>query len=150
MIILIGDVRDLARFGVRPSATEKKILARLWPGKVSVILPLAQSASGKHARTCDYIKKFSYLHRGTKALAFRLPEPKWLRAFLRKTGPLVAPSANTEGRPPALTVAEAKKYFGDRVKFYVDAGRRVSKPSTLVGIRNGQLTVLRKGAKKVW
>jgi len=142
MIILIAHVGDVARFGVALDAQTKKILDHVWPGKVSVVLP--QSVGNK-----KLVKKFRYLHRGTRSLAFRLPEPAWLRALLLKTGPLVAPSANFEGRPPARTVKEAKRYFGDKVQFYVDIGRLASKPSTLVAAERGIIRVLRPGAVNI-
>lgn len=137
MVILIGDVRDLKKFGVHLSPYMKKLLKQVWPGKVSVILPIAKKSA---------LRKFRYLHRGTGTLAFRLPEPEWLRKLLRRTGPLVAPSANLEGRPPAKTIRAAKKYFGDGADFFVNAGQLDSKPSTLIKIKNGNVVVLRKGA----
>ena len=133
MIILIGSVADLKLFDVVLDKKESVLVRQLWPGKVSVVLP------------CHAVK-FAYLHRGTKTLAFRMPEPAWLRALLKKTGPFVAPSANLEGQPPAKTIAEAKKYFGANVDFYGDAGRRVSRPSTIVALERGRLSVLRRGA----
>jgi L-threonylcarbamoyladenylate synthase len=135
-IVLIGSVADLKKFGVKVGVQEKKILNRIWPDKISVVLPCPS-------------RKFAYLHRGTKTLAFRLPKPHWLRKLLAKTGPLVAPSANWEGKPPAKTIKEAQKYFGDQIDFYIDASRQASKPSTLVKIESGKLTVLRRGAAKI-
>lgn len=132
LIILIGSFRDLARFGVKPDAKTKKILQKVWPGKVSVILPCRN-------------KKFRYLHRGTNTVAFRLPAKKSLRAFLAKTGPLVAPSANLESKPPACVIREAKKYFGDKVDFYADGGKLRSLSSTLITIKNGRIVVKRRG-----
>lgn len=134
MIILIGSLRDLHMFGATPSAATQKYLREVWPGKVSVILEIVNHRS----RT-----KFKYLHRGMNALAFRLPKPLWLRQLLGKTGPLVAPSANWEGKPPAKTIREAKKYFGGNVDFYLDAGRVDSRPSKLIKIENGKIIVLR-------
>lgn len=142
MIILIGNARDTARFGVRPGRVAAKVLKKIWPGKVSVVLPIAP-------RRAAELKKFKYLHCGGRTLAFRLPRPAWLRALLKRTGPLVAPTANFEGRPPARTIAAAKKYFGGRVDFYMDAGRLDAEPSTLVEIGNGAVNVLRRGAGKV-
>jgi L-threonylcarbamoyladenylate synthase len=142
MIILISHINDLAVFGIVPDPQIKKALRKIWPGKVSVVL---SQNTQRHA----FIKKFQYLHRGTRTLAFRLPKPTWLQALLKKTGPLVAPSANFEGAPPARTLAAAKYYFKDKIDFYVDAGRIVSKPSTLIRIENGKIEVLRGGAGKV-
>ena len=132
-IILLGSVRDLGRFGVRPSPLERKVLARLWPGKASVIFQCAS-------------KRFHYLHRGTKTLALRVPKKKMLVTLLKRTGPLVAPSANPEGMRPARTIREARNYFGKSVDFYFPGGRLVGEPSTLITVRDGNIRVLRHGA----
>jgi L-threonylcarbamoyladenylate synthase len=127
LIILISSVRDLAKFGIRLDARIKTFLNQVWPGPVSVILPLPAGRQGA--------KKFRYLHRGTKTLAFRVPKPKALRALLAKTGPLVAPSANLEGEPPARTVGEAIRYFGDKVDVYASGKPKRHTPSLLIEIK---------------
>ncbi len=156
MIILIGSLDDLRLFDIRPTGAEKKILRKLWPGKVSVVLEVK-------SKKLKVESKFKYLHRGTKTLAFRLPKPAWLRRLLKYTGPLVAPSANWEGHPPAKTIREAKKYFGpvrsregsqrayasNGIDFYFNVGKLVSAPSTLVKIEKGKMVLLRKGAVKL-
>src|SRR3989344_4954201 len=38
LIILISSLKDLELFGIRLSSPTKKILNKLWPGKVSIIL----------------------------------------------------------------------------------------------------------------
>ena len=131
MIILISKISDLKLFGIKLTEEIRKILDGLWPGKVSIIL---KSTS----------KKFKYLDRGKKTLAFRLPDNKTLRSFISKTGPLVAPSANPEGLEPAINIQEAKRYFGDKVDFYVDKGSLKSKPSKLVAIRDHEVILIRK------
>jgi L-threonylcarbamoyladenylate synthase len=131
MIVLVASMRELARFGVRVSPAIGRFLRGAWPGRVSVALPVRG-------------KKWEYLHRGTDYIAFRMPLKKSLRELLLKTGPLVAPSANPEGKPPATTIQEAKKYFGARVDCYVDEGKFVRKPSTLVKVVEGKPLVIRK------
>lgn len=120
-IVLIGSMRDLKRFGAKVSREHLNILKALWPGPVSVILPVPR-------------KKFSYIHRGRNSIAFRLPRDKWLRGFLKKTGPLVAPSANVAGKKPAETITQAQKYFGRRIDFYFGKGKLRGKPSSVVAI----------------
>jgi L-threonylcarbamoyladenylate synthase len=132
-IILISDIKDLKYFSVKADKKTQEILRRLWPGKVSVILPCTS-------------KKCNYLHRGTKSLAFRLPEKKDLVNLIKKTGPLIAPSANLEGLLPATTIKEARDYFEDGVDFYVSGGKLESLPSTIVEIKKGKLSVKRQGA----
>jgi len=56
----------------------------------------------------------------------------------------VAPSANLEGKPPAKTITEAKKYFGDKVDFYVNSGKIIGPASILIQIKNNKIIVIRK------
>jgi len=138
MIILIGSIDDLKLFGITLDSKTKRILSKIWPNKISVVLSCRN-------------KKFSYLHKGTGSLAFRSPicingsRNRGLAYFLKKTGPLVAPSANWEGYEPSRNIRGARGYFGDRIDFYVDAGTKMSLPSTLIMIKNGEIEILREG-----
>ncbi|MDO8686599.1 MAG: Sua5/YciO/YrdC/YwlC family protein, partial [Candidatus Berkelbacteria bacterium] len=104
----------------------------LRPEPVSVVLDCIDDA-------------FSYLHRGTKTLAFRIPALEELRDLLIKTGPLIAPSANLEAKPPSKTIFEAKEYFGDLVDLYIDGGSLDTKASKVVSLhKDGSETILRE------
>lgn len=132
-IILISSIGDLKKFDITVTAEQKDFLKEVWPNPVSVILPCPK-------------EKFTFLHRGKKSLAFRLPKDKILLALLEKVGPLVAPSANITKEKPADTITEAKKYFGEKIDFYVDKGKLKSKPSTVIQLyEDGSKLVLRKG-----
>ncbi len=106
-------------------------LDSLWPGPVSVIIP---STLAPH-----------WIRRGNDSVAYRLPNDANLRQLLEQTGPLIAPSANPEGLPPAMNIKEAQAYFGNSVNFYVDGGAVIdSSPSRLIRITNdGEVTRLR-------
>lgn len=104
-ISLIGSTGQL--FDEYDAATLDR-LNEYWPGKNTLILP------SEHAP--------EWLTRGSGSISYRLPADERLRALIAKTGPLIAPSANPEGQPPAMTIKEAKAYFGDAVDFYVDGG----------------------------
>ncbi len=137
-IVLISSFDQLDSLSVKISDLEKKFLKTFWPGKVSVVLDC------KH-------KKFSYLHRGTDTIAFRMvgPKNKNLYQIINKAGPLSAPSANPEGLPSAKNISEAKKYFGSKVDLYINGGTKISKPSTLVRFKEGVIQVLRQGSVKI-
>lgn len=126
MIILISSLKDLDLFDVK---IDKKITNKYWPGRVSIIAP---------------VKKFEYLHRGKNGLAFRLPDNKELIRLLKISGPIVAPSANTEGNKPAQTINEAIEYFKDKIDFYVDCGKLESKPSKIISLLNNNIEIIRK------
>jgi len=139
-IILIADVSDLSHFGITLDSETSKLLNLLWPGSVSIILPL------QHYDISNNVVMLSYLHRGTETLAFRLPADEPLRNLLRETGPLIAPSVNPEGTEPAISIAGARLYFMDKVDFYLDGGPIKGKPSTLVSLTEGRVRVLRQGS----
>ena len=122
LIVLISSIKDLEKFGIKVSKEEAKILEKFWPGKVSIIL---------------------------NDIAFRIPNKKSLIKLLKKTGPLVAPSANRESEKPAETIREAKKYFENKVDFYISGGRLKSEPSTLIRVKKGDIEILRQGIVKI-
>ena len=132
VIILIGSVGDLKKFNVKLKKWQEKILLKIWPAKISVILSCPSSKS-------------HYLHRGTKTLSFRIPASKNLLKIIAISGPLVAPSANFEGQPPAKNINEARKYFGDKV-FYYSRKKITGKPSTLIDLTKKSVKIIRIGA----
>lgn len=84
-----------------------------------------------------------HLARTDGTLAFRLVSGE-LADLIRRTGPLLAPSANPEGLPPATTISEAVNYFGEAVSVYVDSGQVTdAAPSRIVRFENGQVVTLR-------
>lgn len=131
-IVLISSVKDLKIFKIKLDAKTKAFLTKIWPNKVSVILPCPQ-------------KQFKYLHRGTNKLAFRYPKKGNLLSLLKETGPLISTSVNLEGGEPAKSIKEAKEYFGNRIDYYMDEGQINSSSSMLVEINNGEVQILRQG-----
>ena len=129
-IILISDRADLKKFDVKLTSFQKQIMSKLWPGQYTLILPCSNT-------------QFGYLHRGTDSLAFRMPDDRQLGKLLEITGPLIAPSCNPEGQNPAETISEAQNYFAGKVPLFIDGGKRISKPSTIISLIGDQINVLR-------
>lgn len=130
-IILIGSISQLDLFGIELDEFENKLLQKVWPGPISVIL------------SCKN-QKFKYLHRGTNAIAFRLPKKPTLTRLLMKTGPLVSTSVNPSGGPPAMNIKQAKEYFGDKVDLYISGRVSSKKPSKVIKIEDGKIVFIRK------
>lgn len=88
-----------------------------------------------------------HLVRTDATLAFRVvPSGTALSELIQLVGPLLAPSANLAGQPPATTINEAIAYFGDQVAVYVDS-REVAEaaPSRIIKFTDdGQLVALRQ------
>lgn len=125
--LIAANVEQLVNLGV--SEQELKLAQKHWPGPVSVVLP----------------HNIQYLHQGLGDQAIRIPDDPVVRKFLEYTGPLQTTSANLPGEPPAATIVQAHKYFGNSIDFYVDGGDLSERnPSKIIKIlTDGSLEVLR-------
>ena len=106
LIVLIND-RAQVFDPFPPAATE--LADDFWPGRVTIIAPAPHAPA--------------HLLKSSNTIGYRLPAVAGLRELVALAGPLVAPSANLEGQPPAADIAAARDYFGDQVDMYVDSGR---------------------------
>ncbi len=131
--IIAADIDQLIDIGIK--SRYLKPVQHFWPNSISIVIP-------SHDLT--------YIHLGVGSIAVRLPADSKIRAFLKKTGPLLTTSANLPGQPPSSNIQEAKSYFDGRVDFYVDGGDTNSaKPSTIIRIVDDAVEVLREGAVKM-
>ena len=110
----------------------RKLAARFWPGPLTLILPRAKGfdidLGGDETRT----------------VGVRVPkEPRTLE-LLRNVGPLAVTSANRSGEAEATTIDQARAALGDDVAVYLDGGRCVGAPSTIVFLV-GERRLLREG-----
>ena len=127
-IVLIPDLSWVAKLGLEARKENLKLLSL--PG-ITVV----------------FRKKTGLYHwLGVDTLAVRYPRRGFIYRLLKRYGkPLVAPSANPEGLPPARDVGEAMGYFGDAVSLYVDGGRIEGTPSTIIKVE-GKPEVIRRGS----
>ncbi len=132
--IIAASIDDIATLGVK--LRYLKAVEQYWPGAISVVVPVGEDVA--------------YLHLGKRSLAVRIPSDSGLQHLLQQTGPLVTSSANHSGEPPANTLAEARRYFGKAVDFYVDGGDLSGRhPSTIIRVVDDAIEVLREGAVKI-
>ncbi len=132
-IILIPDISYLNLFGIKPTKNEKKLLEHKG---ITVVFDLPK----------ERLKELEYLHRGANSLAFRIPNEKNLIKMLKILGkPVIAPSANPEGKEPAKNINEAINYFRDKIDLYIK-GETKGSPSSIVRVKKGSIQILREGS----
>ena len=91
-------------------AAARELVEAFWPGGLSLVLPHAPSLTWDLGVT-----------RGTVML--RMPLHPVALELLREIGPMAVSSANISGRPPATTVAEARRSSATRSRSTSTAGR---------------------------
>jgi L-threonylcarbamoyladenylate synthase len=128
-IILISNATQLADFGVTLDKEQSCATQKYWPGPYTLVFKTS--------------KKLKYLSRGSRTLAFRIPKNNFMQNLIADIGPIVAPSANRQGMPPAKTILEAKGYFGTKVDAYQDGGELTNPPSTIIDLSNKTPKIIR-------
>jgi L-threonylcarbamoyladenylate synthase len=113
-----------------------RVLAALWPGGLTLVLPLRPAAPIPPALTA-----------GTRTLGVRIPDHPTPRALARALGPLPTTSANRSGEPSALSAQEVATSLRGRVALVLDGGpSRGGTASTVVDCSVRRPTILRPGA----
>ncbi len=117
-----------------PPAAEK-LIARFWPGPLTLVLPAKKGIPAPLVNAEGKIGARVSSHPTAARLA---------RALGR---PLTATSANPSGKEPARSIEEARAYFGERIEVYLDGGEAAGKtPSTVAEIGAGEMKIIRAGA----
>ncbi len=130
-IVLLGSVNDISEL----TADQRRTYQQLYRERPTTIV----------ARVSPDV--MPHLVRTNATLAFRVvPSGTALSELIQLVGPLLAPSANPAGQPPAATINEAIAYFGDEVAVYVDGGEiKGAIPSRIIKFTDdGQLVTLRQ------
>ena len=118
-VVLISDYSQLESLGVDLTEEQKTYLETVWPGPTSVIIPTTE---------------MEYLHRGLNSLAIRLPNTKWLKEIVDKTGPIIATSANIAGEPYIHDLTKITDLLSDKVDYISQANSPKSNPSRIINI----------------
>jgi L-threonylcarbamoyladenylate synthase len=108
------------------TAPRRAWLRRHLPGPYTALLPASPAAQRALAPAV-----FSQ----GRTIGIRIPDHPLARTLAELVGPVTSTSANRHGAPPARTVAEARKVFGNEVAVYLDGAPAPSgHPSTLVDL----------------
>jgi len=115
---------------------QQKVVRRLLPGKITLILP-----TDLH---CQFPKEIT----ADNTLGVRVIDLEALNCILRQfPHPITTTSVNPAGQPPARSVAEILSYFGDQISLILAHDKTTdSVPSTLVKVGENALAIIRPGA----
>ena len=124
--ILIARPGDWRLHASLLNGTASALVEAFWPGPLTLVVP--QSRGGEVGLRCPDC----------------LPARRMLAAA---RVPVVAPSANITGRPPANSASDVLTVFEGRIAAVLDGGpARLGRPSTVVRVRRGQVEMVRVGA----
>lgn len=134
LIVHLANAEEVEEYaGVLP-ADYFKLAAAFWPGPLTLVLPSIVA------------KVPSMVRAGLDTTAFRIPSHEMTRQLLRKTGPLVMPSANISGRPSATCMAHVEADFGSHFPVLDGGVCTQGVESTILFWHEGEWKVIRLGA----
>jgi len=130
--VLIGENEDLSKVAEEIPFFAMKLIARFWPGPLTVLVPkkptLPQAISA------------------TSTVGVRVPDHDIARALLRLAGPMAVTSANISGQQSPTTAQQVFAQLGGRIAMILDGGETPGGvPSTLVDCTGDEIQVLREG-----
>jgi len=131
--VAVSDRKMMESVAVLDDNADKLIKAFL-PGPLTIIIK-------KQPEVPDIVTSSS------QKVGIRIPDHPLALELLKRTGPMVATSANIHSHPDSVEVNAAIDDFGAAVSAYIDCGRcTLGKPSTIVWLENGEIEIIRQGA----
>lgn len=130
--VLLGDREDLRRVAEEIPILAARLIARFWPGPLTILIP-------KRPSIPDVVS-------ATSTVGVRVPDHEVARALLRLAGPLAVTSANRSSQPSPNTAQEVLEQLGGRIALVLDGGPTPGGiPSTLVDCTGHEIQILREG-----
>jgi L-threonylcarbamoyladenylate synthase len=131
--VLVVGADMLERLCEPPSTLARALMARYWPGALTLALPARPGVP--EALVLD----------GCVAVR-ESPHPVARALVTAFGGPVTTTSANLAGAPPATTPEQVEAALGGRCQVLHGGGTPGGAPSTLVRVRGNRIEVLRPGA----
>ncbi len=141
----IGRKDDVEKYVPAIGLRAQKLVRNGWPGPLTIVFELAERDIEKQRKS---LKKeiFECLYKDN-SIGIRCPDNAIAAMLLQKTKyPVVAPSANITGQPPAIDAEQVLAQFSGQIDLLLDAGPcKYKKSSTVVKIGKKGLRILRAG-----
>lgn len=133
LIVHVASIPAVEQFAREISADARTLMQRFWPGPLTLIFT-------KKPEVLDLVTA------GLDTVAVRWPSHPLSQDLIASTGPLVAPSANTSGRPSPTKAEHVREDFGEQFPI-IDAGETaIGLESTVLDLSRQPYQVYRPGA----
>jgi len=141
----IGQRIDVHRYVPTIRLNAQKLIQNAWPGPLTIVFDLDQKDLYGQRESLEK-DVFESLYRD-RSIGIRCPDNPIAAMLLRQTShPVVAPSANITGKPPAVDASQVLAQLSGQIELLLDAGPcKYKKSSTVVKIGKEGLQILRPG-----
>ncbi len=136
LLILVNSIKDAPVDLSRISPMAKRLMERFWPGPLTLLLPAKGGIS-------------EFLTAGTEKVGVRISDNEIAQRLINEVKcPITATSANLSGMGLPKTIEEVKRQLvNPPPDYFLDGGKiKEGPPSTIVGIENDHIEIIREGA----
>lgn len=136
MNLNVADYQTILEFSKEQPRYLKDLFEAFLPGPLTIIL-----------KANDKVP--SWINSGKSTVGFRLPNHPLTADLIKKTGPLIGPSANISGNESGKEYASIMAAFDHEVAGYEDDQAITGQDSTIVDLSGEKAKILRQGALTV-
>lgn len=130
--LMCSDVKQIENVAVLNDKI-KKIINHFMPGEITLLLKAKDDVN-------------PWVDLNTKKIGVRIPNFPLALKLIKKVGkPLLVPSANPSGLPPALDFKQTYDYFNGAIAGIVNAKSGAQKPSTIIDLSSDEPILIREG-----
>lgn len=133
MNLNVADYQTILEFSKEQPSYLKDLFEAFLPGPLTIIL-----------KANDKVP--AWINSGKSTVGFRLPNHPLTADLIKKTGPLIGPSANISGNESGKEYASIMAAFDHEVAGYVDDQAITGQDSTIVDLSGEKAKILRQGA----
>nr|WP_281504005.1 L-threonylcarbamoyladenylate synthase [Streptococcus uberis] len=133
MNLNVADYQTILEFSKEQPSYLKDLFEAFLPGPLTIIL-----------KTNDKVP--AWINSGKSTVGFRLPNHPLTADLIKKTGPLIGPSANISGNESGKEYASIMAAFDHEVAGYEDDQAITGQDSTIVDLSGEKAKILRQGA----
>lgn len=136
MNLNVADYQTILEFSKEQPSYLKDLFEAFLPGPLTIIL-----------KANDKVP--AWINSGKSTVGFRLPNHPLTADLIKKTGPLIGPSANISGNESGKEYASIMAAFDYEVAGYEDDQAITGQDSTIVDLSGEKAKILRQGALTV-
>lgn len=133
MNLNVADYQTISEFSKEQPSYLKDLFEAFLPGPLTIIL-----------KANDKVP--AWINSGKSTVGFRLPNHPLTADLIKKTGPLIGPSANISGNESGKEYASIMAAFDHEVAGYEDDQAITGQDSTIVDLSGEKAKILRQGA----
>lgn len=133
MNLNVADYQTILEFSKEQPSYLKDLFEAFLPGPLTIIL-----------KANDKVP--AWINSGKSTVGFRLPNHPLTTDLIKKTGPLIGPSANISGNESGKEYASIMAAFDHEVAGYEDDQAITGQDSTIVDLSGEKAKILRQGA----